>query len=221
MSKLADHFKHDVEYVRLKFIEGNCEPLFDEYTSTHVPLKYKCECGEISTIAFADFQSGKRCRNCRVKRIQSTKYSYDTQICSLQQKYIHNTIGGILNYPVNSASLDIAFVEDKIYVEYDGSGHDLSVKLNSISNEEFIKKERNRRYALYRRDWKEIKIISTKDRLPSAEKIKSMIQLSRKILCEKSSWITFDIENGTVAYKDNIANFDFGRLKRLKNSDIS
>ena len=86
--------------------------------------------------------------------------------CSNQQRYLHKLLGGELNYPVSRLSLDIAFPEDKIYIEYDGGGHDLSVKLNKITEKEFQNKEIRRYQFLKSKGWKQIKIISPYDYLP-------------------------------------------------------
>ena len=56
---------------------------------------------------------------------------------SKQQLYIHSLLGGELNYCTGKCFLDIAFLDEKIYLEYDGGGHDLSVKLGNMSKEEF------------------------------------------------------------------------------------
>lgn len=69
-----------------------------------------------------------------------------TTPCSIQQKYIHNLIGGVINFPLAISSLDIAFPDEKIYIEYDGSGHWLSVVHGSLTQKEFELKEIRRSY---------------------------------------------------------------------------
>jgi hypothetical protein len=211
LKKLSDQFKFDIDTVRKVFIDGGCVPLFETYEGYHKPLEYICECGNKSFISLADFKSGKRCWKCRVSRILKTKYKFGKHPCSRQQKHIHNIVGGVLNYPVGNSVLDIAFPENKIYIEFDGSGHDLAVKIGQISKEEFDEKEKRRRYSLYRRGWKEIRIISKRDRVPAPEKIKSIIDYACGIL-ENNSWIVFDIDNNLVKYKNKIESYDYGRL---------
>lgn len=90
---------------------------------------------------------------------------------SIQQAHLQNLFGGETNYRVQNLFLDIALPAEKIYVEYDGSGHDLSVKKKDLTQEEFNEKQRRRTYALYRSGWKCIRFISRKDNLPSDEKL--------------------------------------------------
>ena len=61
-----------------------------------------------------------------IKR-NKTMYLTGQIACSSQQLYINKLINGDLNYPVSHITLDIK-VEDDIYIEYDGGGHDLNVK---------------------------------------------------------------------------------------------
>jgi len=96
-------------------------------------------------------------------------YLNGSMVCSKQQKYIHNLLGGELNYPVDKLSLDIAFPKEKIYIEYNGSGHDLSVKLNSLTQKDFNNKEIRRYHFLKSQGWKQIIIISPYDYLPLDE----------------------------------------------------
>lgn len=221
LKKLSDHFKLDIEFVKQYFIDNNCTPLFEEYNGVHIPLEYICDCGEKGKTAFSDFQIGKRCGKCRVQKIQETMYKHGTQQCSLQQKYLHDLLGGELNFPINSSTLDIAYPSEKIYIEYDGSGHDLSVKLGSMTKEEFEKKEKNRRYALYKLNWKEIRIISRKDNLPSDDILVDIISFAKEYFNTEHSWIVFDIDNKTVKSSQFDKEYNFGQVKRLKIDNIS
>jgi hypothetical protein len=221
LKKLSDQLKLDIGFVKQYFADNNCIPLFEEYFGVHVPLEYICECGEKGKTSFSDFKSGKRCGNCRVQRIQETMYKHGTQQCSLQQKYLHDLLGGELNLPINSSTLDIAYPSDKIYIEYDGSGHDLSVKLGSMTSEEFEKKEKNRRYALYKLNWKEIRIISRKDYLPSDDIIIEMISFAKQYFITEHSWIVFDIDNKIVKSSQFDKEYNYGQVKRLRIDNIS
>ena len=51
-----------------------------------------------------------------------------------------NILHGILNYPIGKYFADI-LLQDNIVVEYDGSGHDMSVRMGIITYENFIYKE--------------------------------------------------------------------------------
>lgn len=221
LNKLSEQFKHDIGFIKQFFISNNCEPMFDEYHGVHVPLKYKCKCGSISTITFADFQSGKRCWNCRTERTQITLYKKGTQMCSIQQKHIHNLLGGELNFPVYKSTLDIAFPNKKIYIEYDGGGHDLSVKLGSVTRDEFNKKEIARKYALYRRGWKEIRIISRKDMIPNDEIIYKMYEFAVECFLNNCSWVEFDIDNKKVKSSQFDKKYNYSQLKRMRSDNVS
>lgn len=103
---------------------------------------------------------------------------------SRQQIYLNNLFGGILNYNIDHINVDIAFPEDKIYVEYDGGGHDLQVKIGRESFEAYRKKEIKRYYYLKSLGWKEIRIKSPRDYLPSDEILLNELEVARKWLEE-------------------------------------
>ena len=103
------------------------------------------------------------------EKMLNTLYKNGNQKCSTQQNYLNNLLNGELNFPVNNCSLDIAFPEENIYIEYQGSGHDLTVQLNTTTQDEFNKKERKRYYFLKSKGWNFIEIISRKDYLPQDE----------------------------------------------------
>ena len=219
LKKLSELNRLDIIYVKQYFIDNNCVPLFDDYSNDRQKLKYQCSCGNIDYITFADFKRGSKCNKCTNQRRIETFYKNSTQKCSTQQKYLHNLIGGELNYPVGNSSLDIAFPEEKVYIEYDGSGHDLSVKLGDRTQEQFNEKEKRRNYKLQKLGWKSIRIISRKDNLPTNEKILEIINLGLEILKERS-WIVFDIDNSKVKYNNFTDVYNFGIVKRLRNDYV-
>lgn len=144
------------------------------------------------------------------KRIE-TVYLKGNAPTSRQQIYLHEILGGELNYPMSSLMLDIAFPEDKIYLEYQGSGHDLDVKLGKCTEEEFKQKEINRYYYMRKLGWKMIEVISKKDDLPNQNKIAEMLILSLDVL-KNHSYISFDIDNNTVKHSGVFHNYDYGEI---------
>jgi hypothetical protein len=148
-------------------------------------------------------------------KLRQTLYQNGTAPVSIQQEYIHKLIGGELNYPHETSSLDIAFPDEKIYVEYHGGGHWLSVKLGTETMEEFNKRNKNRWYALYRKGWKDIRVISKNDFLPSNNKIKEIINCGKDILNSGRSWVQFDIDKDIVETSKIKEEYDFGELRRI------
>lgn len=91
-------------------------------------------------------------------------------IYSSQQAYLCDLYGGELNIPISFYFIDIFFKEDGICLEYDGTGHNLSVRRGNLTQEEFDRKEIIRYQTLKRMGYKQSKIIKTKnDNLPSDE----------------------------------------------------
>lgn len=89
-------------------------------------------------------------------------------VYSTQQSYLCELYGGELNIPISYYFIDVFFKEEKICLEYDGTGHNLSVKMGNITQKEFDRKEVIRYQTLKKLGYKQSKIIKTKnDNLPS------------------------------------------------------
>lgn len=155
-----------------------------------------------------------------ISKIHQTMHKNNNFECSSQQKYIFDLLGGELNYPINRYMLDIAFPDENIYIEYNGSGHFLCVKLGHCSQEEFNQKEIIRNNILKRRGWKKIEIISSNDKLPSDEILLQMLDISKQYFKDypKHSWISWDIQKGiyrNAEHKDGVL-FNYGDLRHIK-----
>lgn len=145
-----------------------------------------------------------------------TLYKNETIATSRQQRYIHHLFGGILNYSNNTPNLDIAFPEVKIYTEYNGSGHDLSVKRGKMTQEEFNNKEIKRYQFLKSNGWKLIKITSSCDYLPSDEVLLNEYNKALEWFKsdDKGHW-HFNIDIG-----NKINDAKYGKLRRIKEKDL-
>jgi hypothetical protein len=140
-------------------------------------------------------------------------YENNTAPSSKQQRYIHHVIGGEINYPEKNISLDIAFLDEKIYFEYDGGGHGLAVTFGTYTEEEYRKKEQRRFYALMRLGWREIRLKSKKDRLPSKEKLLEIMVYAKKYLIDENRhYIRFDVDENIIKTSQYEKYFDFGDI---------
>lgn len=153
-------------------------------------------------------------------KARETMYRNGTAPRSKQQEYICQLLNGELNYPIDNISLDIAFPDEKIYIEYDGGGHDLSVKIGSETQEQFNKRNIKRYYYLRENGWKEIRIISKNDYLPLDEIIIKIIKYAKEYLNTGHSWIEFNVDNQTIKTSIFEEYFDFGKLHKIKNNDL-
>lgn len=76
-------------------------------------------------------------------------YRYRGIPCSSNQLHLNELLGGELNGYISYYPVDLLFEEDKIYLEYNGTGHNLSVKKGKISKEEQDKK-RNKKILFFK-----------------------------------------------------------------------
>lgn len=138
---------------------------------------------------------------------------------SNQQKYLHHLYKGEMNYPLNCYNIDICFPDEKLCIEYDGGGHSLGVKLGGITQKEFDRKEIIRDNIIKRNGYKQMKIISSTDKLPSDDVLLKMLSDARRYFIDypNHSWIEFNIDNSTVrnAENKNGISYEFGILRRI------
>jgi len=55
------------QYVEEQFEQKGCK-LLDTYKNKDIPVKFRCKCGEISTICYGSFRRGSHCLSCSGKR---------------------------------------------------------------------------------------------------------------------------------------------------------
>ena len=113
------------------------------------------------------FQNKDILKKCTDTCIEKYGENYKCKSISKQQLYIHSLYGGNLNYVEYPYFLDIFFDKEKIYFEYDGSGHNLAVKMNFLSEKDFDEKEEKRKKYLKEKGYKEFRIVSDNDMLPN------------------------------------------------------
>ena len=155
------------------------------------------------------------------EKTAKTKFRNDSVPTSKAQRYIFNLLKNnnenvALNYPFNTLSLDIVFLNTMICCEYDGSGHDLNVQIGRITREEFIKKERTRNYFIMSSGLKLIRIISKNDKLPNDNALLKMINLAKEYLLNtEHKWIYIDLNNQCFIFTKKHIKISFDSLKTI------
>lgn len=159
------------------------------------------------------------------EKIFKTLYKNGTQKTSRQQLYLHSLYGGKLNYPIKYYAADICFPEEKLVVEYDGGFHSGRVILGRLTQEEFDQKEIIRNNVIKRAGYKQMRIISQSDLLPSDSILLEMLSYARNYFSEfpNHSWIEFDIDSSTVRNAENKEGvfFNYGELRKIKDIDLN
>lgn len=156
------------------------------------------------------------------EKMAQTLYKNSSQKASTQQLYICGLYNGVLNYPIKYYNADIYLQDYNLIVEYDGGGHNLNVVTGHETQDEFKRKEIIRDSVIKREGYKQMRIISSKDLLPSDFILLQMLKHARQYFNEypNHSWIEYDIDASTVRnaeHKDGVF-YDFGELRRIKNS---
>lgn len=128
--------------------------------------------------------------------------SFFERITSKQQKDIYILYGGILNYQIYPYIVDIFFPEENIYFEYDGGGHDLSVKLKQKDKKTFEREQTDRTLYLKSKGLKEFRIIdsSKKGNLLDDNIMLEIKERAFNILSGKYTSYIYNIDNNTETY---------------------
>lgn len=155
------------------------------------------------------------------ERITQTLYNNSSQKTSVQQRYICSLYQGILNYPVSHYNVDIYIPEDNIIIEYDGGGHLLNVITGRETQEEFNRKEIIRNNIIKHKGYKQMRIISSRDLIPSDQILLRMLSEAKQYFTDYPfhSWCLYDIDQNMLFNAENKegALYDFGELRKIKN----
>ena len=162
------------------------------------------------------------------EKISRTLYANSSQKTSKQQFYIFNLYQSVnsniqLNYPIAHYNADICIPDEKLDIEIDFGGHNLSVKTGRISQEEFDRKELIRNNIIKREGYKIMRIISSKDFIPPDDILLQMLDFARNYFSTTShTWITYDIDQSLMfnaEHKQGIP-YDFGSLRTVKDKEV-
>jgi len=104
--------KYTFRYIYNYFKKNNCELLEKEYKNNDTKIKYKCKCGNISKIRFADFKRGRRCKKCGIEKVANQKrhtfkyiYNYFKENdCKLLEKEYKNS-KKLMKYECNCGNI--------------------------------------------------------------------------------------------------------------------
>lgn len=132
-----------------------------------------------------DFRE-KRGKTC-IKRYDNQKIGVSTQQIELSKYY-----KCIINQVIGRYYADLYFPESKTIIEYDGGGHNLSVKIGQLSEEEFQEKEQKRLNYLLESGYKVGRIYNPDDRVINREKA---LEIKNKIFreLETKNYFVFNV----------------------------
>lgn len=162
------------------------------------------------------------------EKISQTSFKNGTVPTSKQQFYLFNLYRLIdnnvrLNYPISHFNADICFLEERLDVELDCGGHNLSVKTGQLTQKQFDQKELIRDKVIKTEGYRIIRIKSNTSKLPCDQMLFQMLSDAKKYFYKypNHSWIDFDIDNSVVynaEHKDGIL-YDYGKLRIIKGSE--
>ena len=219
LDKYGKNNLFQVEEIKEKIKQTNLDKYgVENYTQTE-EYKEKTKQTCLNKYGVENPMQNTNIKNYAIKRQLKSKYENGTGIKSAQQTYLCELYSGELNYPFGRCLLDIAFPEDKIYIEYDGGGHNLIVKLGQMSEKDFKTKEIKRQYYCKSNGWKLIRIISSKDLLPSDDVLIDLLNIWFKYLKEtEHTWVCLDIDNGIIKSAEKTEKYDYGELRKIENN---
>jgi len=141
--------------------------------------------------------SEKAIKNSFISRVNNNSFP-----SSKNQDYLCELYGGILNDFFDPYLVDVYFDNEKIYLEYDGSGHDLCVKLGSKSLKKFNISQIIRYKTLKNKGLKYFRIIHTHKKLPNDNVLLSIKKIAFQfLLTTNNSWISFNLDKNEIETK--------------------
>lgn len=132
------------------------------------------------------------------EKANKTKYARGNMVSSSAQNHLCDLLAGELNFPFKRYFIDIALPSEMIAIEYNGSGHDLSVRLGQQTRYEFERNEVFRRKQLYSGGWKIITYTSKTDKLPCDAFILNTYSMAIGMLESGKHWVEIDFDALTI-----------------------
>ena len=137
-------------------------------------------------------------------------YQFRGAPISKNQRYFWELYGGELNKCLDPGYIVDVLLENNIYFEYDGSGHDLKVKMRRQTQEDFIKNEIKRYQCLKQRGYKQFVFATKKRKLPSDEVLLKIKEVALDYLSQDGhNWIKFDYDNNLIKTKQGSYSYDY------------
>lgn len=123
--------------------------------------------------------------------------------CSKTQIYLSNLYNGVINKNFGKYFVDIYLKKYNIVVEYDGTGHDLSVRMGTESIEEYLEKEHMREEFLFSIGLKimRIKYMDSKDSLPQDSEMITYLNDAIKYFNNGYKKYIIDLKTKTISVK--------------------
>lgn len=153
------------------------------------------------------------------EKMVETLYKNNSQKTSLQQLYLHTLYGGEINYPIKYYNVDICLTNEQIIIEYDGGGHMLNVTTGRETINEYNRKTLIRDKTVKQEGYKQIRIISSKDYLPSDEILLQMLEQAKEYFNNTThTWVEYNIDTSLMRNAENKEGvfFDYGNLRKIK-----
>ena len=139
---------------------------------------------------------------------------------SRAQRYINYILNGTLNKHICGSLADIYMEKENIIIEYDGSGHFLSDKMNGniYPTKESLLYEKEREDKIINNGYRMIRFIANKDRISSDEVILNLIEEFKNF---DFKVIRIDFEEGTIEkdYNEKLR-YEFGELRKITQKDL-
>lgn len=158
------------------------------------------------------------------QKIINSFYENQSVSTSNQQRYLAKLYNMEINYPILYWNVDLYDKDSKICCEYDGNGHQLSVDLGFLSQEEFDKKQEFREKSIINEGYKMVHIVSKKDRLPSDTVLRKMLIDAKTYFSHNpnNSWLIYDIDNSIIKNENdqNGLHYTYGKLRLIKKQHL-
>ena len=134
----------------------------------------------------------------QIKKAQ-TKFKNNTCNISAEQKRLSQLFNGILNYPIGIYNVDI-LIDNILILEYDGDGHNISVKYHLQNEEDFNAKEKQRTEYLLEHGYYIIRFINKKWWITISDNdyISAMNQCQQYLKDHNCKVVSYNFNNNTI-----------------------
>lgn len=142
-----------------------------------------------------------------MSKILKSRFDKNGNTTSKPQNELCEILNGTLNFPCERYVIDIFMEKDNIAIEYDGSGHDLSVRMGKVTQKNFDIKEKLKKKTMFRHGYNILTFKSLKDKNLSKQDTLKIYNFCKNI------FDTSNVKNIDVYIDKNYIEYDNNKIE--------
>lgn len=199
MKRYGVAYTASLESVREKMKATNLERYGCEYTGASKIVQEKTKKTNLKRYGCENVFSNREIYS-RAAATRARQMSESNVLTSSQQRHIHEVYGGVMNANIDCYFVDI-LMDNMVFFEYDGAGHNISVLAHFCTQEEFDLRQEKRTNTIKSLGYREFRMSSPYDAVPSDEELLALAEYAYLMFDVGYTSVLYDIDSKVMKVK--------------------